>query len=317
MSRHLRRGFCLFVLLFVAGVGPFAGKQTAYAAKSQPDVARVELDGTVLTVHFQGAINAKPRQAVLDWIKRSARAVSVYYGRFPLRTVDIVINPFAGRGVTGGRAFGGQQPQIIITVGVDSTHDDYKRDWIIVHEMIHMAFPMLDDRHDWMTEGLAVYVESIARLQAGDLNEAEVWKGFVDGMKRGLPRSGDKGLDHTPTWGRTYWGGAIFCLWADLEIRKRTSGKRSLQDALKAVIAAGGDHRTRWPLIKALEIADKATGTTAITDLYNAWRATPVDPGLNKLWQRLGVKDLGRTVAFDNSASLAKTRRKIGARVDH
>ena len=314
MPRHQRRIFDLLVFVCIIVAGTLVAAPHAGVAQRKPEPARVQLDDAVLKIHFQGEVDTKVRATMLDWITRSARAVSVYYGRFPVPHLDVVINPTAGRGVRGGRAFGGKKPQIVITAGTGSTAEDYARDWIMVHEMIHMAFPLIDDRHDWMTEGLAVYVESVARLQAGHLSEAQVWKGFVDGMKNGTPRSGDKGLDHTPTWGRTYWGGTIFLLLADLDIRKRTNGKRTLQDALRAVLAAGGDHRTYWTLKKALEVADKATGTTVLMDLYEAWRATPVDPELDALWKRLGVKDAGKTVTFDDAAPLGEVRREIGSR---
>ena len=44
-------------------------------------------------------------------------------------------------------------------------------------------------------------------------------------------QGGGFGLDNTHTWGRTYWGGAMFCLLADVEIRRRTHNRRGLQDA--------------------------------------------------------------------------------------
>ena len=43
---------------------------------------------------------------------------------------------------------------------------------------------------------------------------------MVRDMPKGLPQAGDEGLDNTDTWGRKYWGGAMFCLFADVEIRK-------------------------------------------------------------------------------------------------
>ena len=57
----------------------------------------------------------------------------------------------------------------------------------MVHEMVHLAFPWMDRNHRWMAEGLAVYVESIARLQAGHLRPEQVWGDFVAMMPRGLP----------------------------------------------------------------------------------------------------------------------------------
>lgn len=271
----------------------------------------------VLRVHFFEETDETAHRAILDWIKQSARAVSLYYGRFPVKSVEISVVTFPGRGVRGGRAFGGKRPHLQIVAGTKSTEKDFRDDWRMVHEMIHLAFPMLENRHDWMTEGLAVYVESVARLQADHLDEQTVWKGFVDGMKKGLPEPGDKGLDFTPTWGRTYWGGALFCLVADLEIRKRTDGRRGLQDALRAVLAAGGNHSGHWPLRKALEAGDAGTGTTVLAELYDAWRATPVDPKLPELWKRLGVKDDGQTVSFDDNAALAPLRKDIGKPASH
>jgi len=317
MVRALFIAPALKIILLALLLMPAATANAQVTDSNDPLVHRVRVKGATLTVIFSNLPEPAAREAMLNWTKRSARAVAIYYGRFPVRSVRIFINPFSGRGVQGGKAYGGAKPRIVISAGTESSQTDFADDWRMVHEMIHLAFPMIDQRHNWMTEGLAVYVESIARMQASDLDEATVWKGFVDGMEKGLPRSGDRGLDNTPTWGRTYWGGAIFCLVADLEIRKQTSGKKTLQDALRAVIKAGGDHRTYWSLTKALEAGDAATGTTTLMDLYEAWRATPVDPELPSLWKRLGVEDKGRTVSFNDTAELAITRKEIGKPASH
>jgi len=71
----------------------------------------------------------------------------------------------------------------------------------------------------------------------------------------GLPQAGDQGLDNTGTWGRKYWGGAMFCLLADIEIRKRTNNRRGLQDAMRGVLAAGGSHEQDWPIERILSKA--------------------------------------------------------------
>ena len=73
--------------------------------------------------------------------------------------------------------------------------------------------------HHWIEEGISVYVEPIARVQAGQLSAERMWHDVVRDMPQGEPEADDKGLDHTPTWGRTYWGGALFCLVADVRVR--------------------------------------------------------------------------------------------------
>src|SRR5204862_508621 len=79
-----------------------------------------------------------------------------------------------------------------------------------------------------------------------------LWGGLAHGLPQGQPRDGDRGLDHTPTWGRTYWGGAMFCLLADVEMRRRSAGRAGLQQALQGLGAAGGNYSVRWPVERVL-----------------------------------------------------------------
>ena len=150
----------------------------------------------------------------------------------------------------------------------------------MVHEMVHTALPDLDDRYAWLSEGLAVYVEPIARVQAGDLTAKEIWQAMMRDMPKGLPQAGDQGLDNTDTWGRRYWGGAMFCLLADIEIRKRTGNRLGLQDAMRGVIAAGGNHEQDWSIDRVLATADKAVGVDVLTRLHNEMGPKPVTPDL-------------------------------------
>src|SRR5258708_39912346 len=94
--------------------------------------------------------------------------------------------------------------------------------------------------HHWIEEGLSTYVEPVARARAGFLNREKVWMDWLDGFPQGQPAPNDRGLDYTHTWGRTYWGGALFCFLADLEIGERTHNRRGLADTFRATIARRG-----------------------------------------------------------------------------
>jgi predicted metalloprotease with PDZ domain len=187
------------------------------------------------------------------------------------------------------------------------------REWVLTHEMVHLGFPSLARRHLWLEEGIATYVEPIARARSGDLLPEKVWLDLVEGLPQGLPENGDRGLDETPTWGRTYWGGALYCLLADVEIRERTAGRRSLDDALKGVIAAGGNISSRWPIERALEIGDRATGTDVLSRLYDKMAHHPFPVDLEAMWRRLGIAKAGTGVTFDDRAPDAALRREITA----
>jgi predicted metalloprotease with PDZ domain len=128
-----------------------------------------------------------------------------------------------------------------------------------------------------------------------------------------LPQTGDEGLDNTDTWGRKYWGGAMFCLFADIEIRKATGNRLGLQDAMRGVLAAGGNHEVDWSIGRILATADKAVGVDVLTRLHDQWGSKPVTPDLDALWRDLGLRFKGENLEFDDTAPLAAIRASITA----
>ena len=248
------------------------------------------------------------------WVQNAADAIVAYYGRFPVPHLRLQIEPSRGYGIRGGTTFGRGGGLIIVHVGNQTPGIELASDWMMTHEMVHLTFPSVAEEHHWIEEGIATYVEPIGRIQAGQMNAAEMWGDLVRDMPKGQPQAGDKGLDHTHTWGRTYWGGALYCLRADVEIRRQTQNAKGLQDALRGILDAGGDIREDWELRKALEIGDRTTGTHVLMDLYEEMTDKPVAVDLDSLWKQLGVKAENGKVTFVDDAPLARVRRAITAR---
>jgi len=278
----------------------------------------LNVGGAALQIDFAAGALDLPTAQILPWIERAADAVVVYYGRFPVQRARILIVPSANRsGIMQGTTWGdmrGMPGFTRIRLGQHTTVQELAEDWTMTHELIHMAFPSLPDEQHWMEEGLSTYVEPIARVQAGELQAKQIWRDMVEGMPKGEPGPGDAGIDNTHTWGRTYWGGALFCLVADVNIRKQTGNKKGLQDALRAIAAAGGSIDHDWALMKALEIGDKATGTTVLVDQYKQWSNNPMPVDLPKLWADLGISASKDGVSFKSNAPLASIREAITRR---
>jgi hypothetical protein len=296
------------------GVIPFIVALTWLSSVS-PTVAQgdahLEIGGGEIEVIFASAPAEPLRPLLLDWVTSSARAVTVYYGQFPVSRLQLRIRFFDGRGVRGGRTTGWDGASISIAVGRASTTSDFSGDWVLTHEMVHLAFPSVPEEHHWIEEGSATYIEPVARARAGDLTPEKVWGDLIDGLPQGLPRPGDRGLDFTPAWGRTYWGGALFCLLADIEIRKRTANKKGLEDALRAILKAGGTIESDWPVPRTLEIGDRATGVPVLRELYDRMKASAAPVDLNALWKELGVERRNGKTEFNDGAPLAAIRKAI------
>ena len=274
---------------------------------------RLEVGGGHVDVAFAPGAGQPPRKRALRWVFAAAQAVAVYYGRLPVGRVRVLVTPEAGSRIGNATTFGYRGAAIQVSVGSETAERDFAKDWVLTHEMVHLALPDLPDEHDWLSEGLATYVEPIGRAQAGQVPAEKIWSDLVWGLPKGLPQAGDRGLDHTPTWGRTYWGGALFCLLADIEIRKRSANRKGLQDALRAIVAAGGNVEARWPIERVLETGDRGTGLSVLQELYARMKSAPVSVDLADLWRKLGVRGEGDRLVLDDSAPLAAVRRAIDA----
>lgn len=269
------------------------------------------MGGGTIEVSFRPAPSEPQLEPLLAWVRRAAVAVSGYYAGFPVKRVHLEIVTGGPGRIGGGTTWGGEQPMTRVTVGRDTSPSDLADDWVLTHEMVHLGFPDMPRRLAWVEEGLATYVEPAARARASALPAERVWWDLVRMLPKGLPGPRDPGLDGTRDWGRTYWGGALFWLLADVEIRQRTDNRRGLEHALRGIVAAGGTIASRWPIEKALAEGDRAVGLGVLVPLYARMGPAPMSMDLDDLWSRLGVVRGTGGVRFDDRAPLAAVRRAI------
>jgi len=296
---------CLVVLLLLV---PFR------AAKAADVTSTLMIGGSRIDVMIQSpdTPNAPLSQPdVMKWVQFAAESVAAYYTRFPVPHLTLRVISFDGTGVRHGMTWGREGGLIVIHAGNKTTPAEFAEDWMLTHEMIHLAFPSMADEHHWIEEGISVYVEPIARIRAGHWTAQRMWSDLVRDMPKGEPQAGDQGLDHTHTWGRTYWGGALFCFVADVEIRKQSKNKKGLEDALRGILEAGGNINEDWPLERALKTGDSAVGLDVLEKLYAEWKDKPVQVDLTAMWNALGVEANGGTAMLKDDAPMSAVRREI------
>jgi hypothetical protein len=283
---------------------------TAFPADEM--TSTIVIGNSRIDVNIESGSMQASKEDLMKWVRWAAESVNAYYGRFPVPQLLLRIVPTDGKGVRGGRTFGRDNGGFItIHVGKDARFSDLANDWMLTHEMVHLSFPSVPENHHWIEEGIATYVEPIARVRAGHFDANQMWFEVMRDLHQGLPGPGDEGLDHTHTWGRTYWGGALFCFLADIEIHRETANKKGLEDALRGILNAGGDIRQDRELEKALTVGDQATGVPALQTLYAKMKDQPYDVDLPALWTQLGIERDGNAVKFLDTAPLAKTRDAI------
>jgi hypothetical protein len=316
MIKFLRRRFVQTALLGGAGwalaTAPisacFAGDAGDAVAASPSGDETLKAAGAAFNLYFSDGFDAAARLNIRAWVTRSAMAVAAYLGRFPIDSLDVYLNAQEGTGVRSGFTSFETEVFVRLRLGVATSPAELLDDWILVHEMLHVAMPRLVRRHNWLHEGMATYVEGVVRARAGITSASYFWDGLRRSMSQGLPKPDDQGLDNTRTWSNTYWGGAIFCLLADVKIRQQSQLRLGLQQALQGILAAGGNYAVQWPVEEVLAKADAAVGLNVLSLQYQQMRDNPMRVDLPALWAELGVL---AAAPFNDAAPLAAVRRAI------
>jgi hypothetical protein len=289
-----------------------AASCAAPAAVGGEGAAAIAVPGGVVLVSIPSQPKGVSRAQLLAWVEGCARTVASFYGAFPISRVQLTIRPGGSGKIGGGRTEGWSgRATIVISVGDGTTEADLAADSELTHEMVHQAFPSMPRGKAWIEEGIAVYVEPIARARAGRASTDNIWRWMTKGLPQGLAGVERRGLDESRSWGATYWGGALFCLLADVEIRERTGNRKSLDDALRGIVHAGGNVTVNWDLDRAFAEGDKATGVPVLTELHAKMGSKPVDTDLAALWKRLGISVEKSGIVYDDTAPLAAIRRGI------
>jgi hypothetical protein len=264
--------------------------------------------------HRKGSIDlvvmGGPLAATADeiaaWVEATALANADFWGGFPVARSTVVVLPAPGRSnVPFGRVISTGGIMVLVLVGSEIAPRGLYDEWVLVHEFIHLGTPYIRDTGAWLNEGLATYLEPIIRYRAGWRSAESVWEEWTGWMGRGVgPMT--RGLSS----GSPYWGGALFALTADLELRKLTGGRSGLEDCLKPILAEAGDVSAVGQTLPILAIGDRNSPKPVLTRLAKAHLAgAPVD--LDSLFASLGVRASGGRVEFEDDAPLARMRQWI------
>lgn len=251
---------------------------------------------------------------IQSWLELNVCAIKAYYGRFPLKELTLTLKAVSNSSEIGyGQAMPGEMPRLTIYVGTKTPSEGFRSSWVMCHEMTHITFPSLDREHRWLEEGIATYVEPIARAMTGIIPVESVWYDLVNKTPEAFANA-TSGLDGVRDFRRVYWGGALFCLRADIEIRLKTANKHSFQEVLQIIMAREGTMNEDRDILTVLRTGDKYIGVSILEKLYLQMGKTAYKPDLEKLWLDLGIERTGGTVIFHDEAPLAAIRKSICSR---
>ena len=262
-------------------------------------------------------------EGIADWVAATARQILLSYGRFPNPSPQIVVTPVgrsswsSDRPVPFGRVVRNGGESIELFVNENRRTRDYYGDWTATHEFTHLMMPYIRSRDRWISEGFASYYQNVLMARAGIYDEREAWQKIHDGLERG--RRSRPGLSPSEASAersrgatmKIYWSGAALAMLADIELRRRSDGRESLDTVLARLERCCLPSATTWSAGRLFAELDRLAGDPVFMPLYRRHADRRGFPDTRAAFEELGIVVRRDRVRLDETAPLAGLRRAI------
>lgn len=258
-------------------------------------------------------------EKITRWVEANAVAITTLYGRFPVESPQVLVSARRASGpVPWGQVLRGGQPAVMLSVDTRHDLDAFLDDWTLSHEFSHLFFPYVSRRQAWLSEGFASYYQNVLRARAGLLTPQQAWQNLHDGFGRGIADTRGRPLSETTrrmrsdrAFMRVYWSGVAIALLADVEIRRTTAGRASLDIALGDLRICCVPGSRAWTAEELAAKIDAFTNTDVLGKLVSEYEHARDFPPVRDLYPLLGIEVHDGMVRLDDGAPLAKFRRDI------
>lgn len=285
-----------------AGYSVFSSRAAHVLAVPGPDREALRI-----AVHVASDRFALPQADLAAWVGYFATLSAAYWQGFPTERLPVAILPGgAGDRVSFGRVRAGGGATLQVVVGRNATLESlYREDWVLTHELLHLAQPSLPRDGRWLMEGMATYIEPQLRHYAGLYSADRVWAEWLSGMPRGAEGLANRGLLRA----NPYWAGALALLASHVAL-VREDGEKSMADCLSAGLLTLGSATRRATTGATVAACDQALGRPLLGDFFARHKhAAPFN--LTGLWRQLGLRLSNGAVIYAKSPEKRSLRRMI------
>jgi hypothetical protein len=297
--------------------GPYRIPSTSFTwrihgALGRFDIDVVEAAGARLRVAVLGPGWQVERGALLAWLADAANVVAGLYDGFPEAEAQILVLPAPGARVAHGNVAQGGGPSVALMVGTEITAEAMRKDWVAVHELLHLGMPTVENGARWLSEGLATYYEPLLRARAGWITPGEAWEILHDGFQRGSARGSGRTLadesrdmGETHEYWRVYWAGAAIAMIADVTLRGH-AGAPTLDEQMRAIRACCLHGTRTWTAEALLDAVATPGAAPDLASVAARHVGKAAFPELGEVYAALGLR-------FDAQGRLIGTPEELDA----
>lgn len=240
--------------------------------------------------HWKDSFSADEKAKLQHWITETVAGVERAVAPFPF---DVHINFFrANRGsspVPWANTIRSRRQGVNFHVNPKHSLASFRKDWTASHELSHLLVPYVGRRHAWFAEGFASFMQYqvMRELEVVDAGEAHrQYRAKVTRAKRRYDLHDVPFVDAAATlaarrqYPTMYWGGAVYFLQMDRQLRARGS---SMLGVLQQFVDCCRQRRHGFDgLIAEL---DRIAAAPVFSRQLDVWHSQPGFPDDSIIWQ--------------------------------
>lgn len=234
---------------------------------------------------FEDSFTNSEQAKLKNWITETADALAMLVGEFPF---DVHVHFHrrendAGQPVPWAHTRRGRNQGVHLHVDPRLDLATFRRDWTAPHELSHLVLPYVGPAHAWFAEGFASYLQYEVMVAMGVLTRSTATERYRDRIERARQRyrhprrsfaDAAPRLRAEGNYPTMYWGGAVYFLNVDAELRR--GGHAGLISVLGEYLVCC--RRSRATPSTVAHDLDRLAGVTAFTDLLQRFEQTPGFP---------------------------------------
>lgn len=283
---------------------------------------KTTLAGMELDIAYLG--NEQNYEKIYLWLTNNLRQLSATLGGQPIPSLQVIISPAnstrSRSPVPFGHVIRAGNHSVQYFVDTHSSYSALMADWTAAHEFSHLLLPFLGTSGKWVSEGFASYYQNLLMAHLGEYSQEQAWRKLLAGFARAKSEwpvvSPNDSVYRNLGQSRMmiYWSGAAFALLADVEIRKQSEGRQSLNTVLKQLADCCLPSSEVWHMTELFNQLDEFTPTPIFMPLYRKYANAKGLPDVEPTLKELGVshKHLRRINLVD--APLSAMRDQIMSR---
>lgn len=268
-----------------------------------------DVDGGTLLIEWRGQFTTEQQGKLRQWLSSVTDTVALLHGSLPRSSLRIVLEPYpANRTVPFAQVIRSEPEGVHFYINPDRSSEEFIKDWTAYHELSHLFIPYPGRRSIWFSEGMACYYQNILQFRAGLLTEQQAWQKLYNGFERGRQDRRGDGLTlgelsavmrERHAFMRTYWSGALYFLEADIELRRFSHGRMTMDDVLRDYGQCCLEARSRTTGLELALAFDRIAAAEIFVPLYERYEASAAIPDYQAVMRAAGVTVVNNQVRID------------------